>query len=221
MCAYGKTLGVRITLETFDQKVDNNALVGPANETASLAQVIRIENPNYGILFDRVHMPSLDESPPSALGELKACLVHAHVGNCVKVSGRTAFGDRHPRFGFPGSENDVIQLVEFLRALYEVGYLRENMATGSLQWIGFEIRPQADEEVAVILEKLSARGVRHGGRLNLLQSSILLAANICLPTNLKQVCQSYRCNRLMERQCGSAVVQLLLAAASARMLLAG
>ena len=154
LCAYGQTLGVRIILETFDQKVDKKALVGPANEAASLAQAIRIDFPNFGILYDMGHMPLLDESPQSALGELKACLVHAHVGNCVKVSGRTAFGDTHPRFGFPGSENDVLQLVEFLRALYEVGYLRENIPTESLPWIGFEIRPQADEEVAVILANI-------------------------------------------------------------------
>ena len=35
------------------------------------------------------------------------------------------YGDLHPRFGWPGGANDVAELVEFIRALFKVGYLSE------------------------------------------------------------------------------------------------
>lgn len=79
-------------------------------------------------------------------------MVHAHVGNCVKVPGRPSYGDLHPCFGFPGGENDVPQLVEFLRALFKVGYLRANPP--ARPWIGFEVRPQAGEASSAILANI-------------------------------------------------------------------
>jgi hypothetical protein len=43
-------------------------------------------------------------------------------------------------------------LVEFLRALFEVGYLREN--TDTRPWVGFEMRPQAGETSSAILANI-------------------------------------------------------------------
>lgn len=152
LCAYGRQHGIRIALETFDRTVDKKALIGPADEAAALAVTIKADFPDFGILYDMGHMPLLDETPLSALTTLKDHLVHAHVGNCVKVPGRPAYGDFHPRFGFPGGENDTPQLVEFLRALFEVGYLHEN--PGVRPGIGFEMRPQAGETSSAILANI-------------------------------------------------------------------
>jgi hypothetical protein len=76
--------------------------------------------------------------------------VHVHVGNCVKRPGQPAYGDQHPRLGFPGGENDVDELVEFLQALFQVGYLPTN-PTGEWPWVGFEVKPQAGESPELIL----------------------------------------------------------------------
>jgi len=152
LCVYGRQHGVSINLETFDRKVDKKALIGPADEAAALSAAIKPDFPDFGILYDMGHMPLLDESPLLALTTLKDHLVHAHVGNCVKVPGRPAYGDFHPRFGFPGGENDVPQLVEFLRALFEIGYLRENPAVRP--WVGFEMRPQEGETSTAILANI-------------------------------------------------------------------
>ena len=154
LCAFGRGYGLRITLETFDRTVDKKALIGPAAEAAALAVKIKADFPDFGLLYDMGHMPLLDESPRTALNELKDHLVHAHVGNCVKVPGRPSYGDLHPRFGFPGSENDVPQLVEFLRALFEVGYLHEKPTLGARPWVGFEMRPQSGESSTTILANL-------------------------------------------------------------------
>ncbi len=154
LCAAGRESGISITLETFDRTVDKKALIGPADEAAALAETIITDFPDFGLLYDMGHMPLLDESPLPALTTLKGHLVHAHVGNCVKVPGRPAYGDFHPRFGFPGGENDTPQLVEFLRALFEVGYLREHPPIGERPWVGFEMRPQAGETSSAILANI-------------------------------------------------------------------
>ena len=36
-----------------------------------------------------------------------------------------AYGDEHPRFGFPNSENDVKELADYLRLLMEIGFISE------------------------------------------------------------------------------------------------
>jgi sugar phosphate isomerase/epimerase len=152
LCAFGREHGVSINLETFDRTVDKKALIGPADEAAALAATIKADFPDFGILYDMGHMPLLDESPLPALTTLKDHLVHVHLGNCVKVPGRPAYGDLHPRFGLPGGENDVPQLVEFLRALFEVGYLHDSPSVRP--GVGFEMRPQAGETSSTILANI-------------------------------------------------------------------
>jgi sugar phosphate isomerase/epimerase len=144
VCAYGRPLGVGVTLETFDRFVDKKAIIGPAQEAADFAALMKKDFPDFGLMYDLSHLPLLDEEALPALRAVKDHLVHAHVGNCVKVAGRPAYGDAHPRFGFPGGENDVEQLVDFLRALFAVGYLKKN-PEGSKPWVGIEVKPQPGE----------------------------------------------------------------------------
>lgn len=146
--------GMEITLETFDRKVDKKALVGPSDEAAALAVKIKKDHPGFGLLYDMAHGVLLDEAPLPAMTTMKDHLVHAHVGNCVKVPGRPSYGDLHPRFGFPGSENDVAELVEFLRALFAVGYLREDPPIGERPWVGFEVKPQPGETSEEIIANM-------------------------------------------------------------------
>jgi len=154
LCAYARERHMPVVLETFDRKVDKKALIGPADEAAAVAAALRKDFPDFGLLYDQGHMVLLDETPLQGLGRLKEYLVHVHVGNCVKVPGRASYGDFHPRFGFPGSANDVPELVEFLDALFQVGYLSENPAVGSRPGVGFEVRPQAGETSAAILANI-------------------------------------------------------------------
>jgi sugar phosphate isomerase/epimerase len=142
-----------LMLETFDREVDKKALIGPAEEAVQVAEELRHDFPDFGLLYDMGHMVLLDEKALPALCTLKPYLQHVHVGNCVKVPGRASYGDSHPRFGFPGSENDIPQLVEFIEALFEVGYLGENPSRNKPA-VGFEIKPQPGESSAAILANL-------------------------------------------------------------------
>ncbi|NOZ27257.1 MAG: sugar phosphate isomerase/epimerase [Chloroflexi bacterium] len=150
LCRYGQDKGVALTLETFDRDVDKKSLVGPSDLAAQFAARIRADFPDFGLMYDLSHMPLLGESAVEALSALKEYLVHIHVGNCVKVPGREAYGDQHPRFGFPGGENDVPELAEFLKALFEVGFLSPD-GSGGRPWVGFEVKPVAGESSELIL----------------------------------------------------------------------
>jgi sugar phosphate isomerase/epimerase len=152
--AEARTHGLEITLETFDRQVDKKALIGPSGEAAALAREIRKDYPDFGLLYDQAHGLLLDEAPLAGMKLLQEHLVHAHVGNCVKVPGRPSYGDHHPRFGFPGGENDVPQLVEFVQALFAVGYLRKDPPIGERPWVGFEVKPQPGETSAEIIASL-------------------------------------------------------------------
>lgn len=153
ICEAAKKASLEVVLETFDRKVDKRALIGPADEAAQLAATLRKDFPDFGLLYDQAHMVLLGEKPVPAMKRIKEFLVHVHVGNCVTEPGRASYGDFHPRFGFPGSVNDVPELVEFINALFAVGYLGEGRHADR-PGVGFEIRPQAGETSQAIIAGL-------------------------------------------------------------------
>jgi sugar phosphate isomerase/epimerase len=144
LCAYAKQKFMSITLETFDRTVEKKSLIGPSPEALGVSEAVRKQFPDFGLMYDMGHAPLLDEDPAEALRLLKDHLVHVHIGNCVKEAGHTAYGDQHPRFGLQGGENDVPQLVQFLRALFDVGYLRLTSQETS-PVVGFELKPRPGE----------------------------------------------------------------------------
>jgi len=148
-CAYGQERGVALTCETFDRTVDKKCLIGPSDYAAEFARRVRQNYPDFGLMYDLSHMPLLYEEPLPALTALKDVLVHIHVGNCVLDPDNAAYGDLHPRFGYPGGENDVNELVAFLQALFETGYLAEGKA--DKPWVGFEVKPQSEAETSAEL----------------------------------------------------------------------
>ena len=81
----------------------------------------------------------------ATVGEL---LTHAHVGNAyTQDKSNPAWGDMHPRFGYPGGFNDVDELTDYLAQLFKHGYL----APGKRPIVSFEVKPVPGESsVAVI-----------------------------------------------------------------------
>jgi len=144
LCSYARERDVSVTLETFDRTIEKKSLIGPSPEALSVSKAVRGKFPDFGLMYDMGHAPLLDENPADALRMLKDHLVHVHVGNCVKTPGHPAYGDKHPRFGLKGGENDVPQLVEFLRALKSIGYIPSTPQEIS-PVIGFELKPGAGE----------------------------------------------------------------------------
>ena len=147
-CAYGGVKGISLTLETFDRRVDKKTLIGPVRDAARVAEAVRADYSDFGLLYDLSHMPLLDETPGD-MAVIKEHLVHAHVGNCVVVQGRALYGDWHPYFGFPGGVNGVDELARFIRGLFEIGYLAEGKEPRP--WVGFEVKPQGPGETPELI----------------------------------------------------------------------
>jgi len=70
------------------------------------------------------------------------------MGNCLmRDTTHPAYGDQHPRFGIAGGENDVPEVVEYIRTLIEIGYLKENQP----RILSFEVKPLPGESSQIVL----------------------------------------------------------------------
>lgn len=146
-CARPK--GISIVLEQFDQ-VDfgKNCLIGPTAEAVEISQEMRRDFPNFGLLLDLSHLPLLHETPETAIRTAGEHLVHAHIGNCAMDDPtHEAYGDNHPRFGAPGTRNDVPELVRYLKALMDIGFISEK----SRGIVSFEVKPMSRESSEAVI----------------------------------------------------------------------
>lgn len=147
ICKYAKTKNINVSLEVFDYDVDKKSLIGPAAYAAKFAEDVRLHVDNFGLLVDLSHLPQTYESAKFAIQTMKPYLTHFHIGNCVMEKGAIAYGDTHPRFGFPNGANDVDELKEFLKVMKDEGFFKEE----SPYIISFEVKPWGDEDSDIIV----------------------------------------------------------------------
>jgi sugar phosphate isomerase/epimerase len=149
LCAYAKSKGsMRVALEVFDYDVDKKSLIGPASLALRYAKEVRKSHDHFGLMVDLSHIPLIHETIEQSILPVKDYIIHAHIGNCVvKQAGMPAYGDVHPRFGFPNGENDVEQVVHYLRVLLEIGYLNVKKPP----MVSFEIKPFGDEDPEIVI----------------------------------------------------------------------
>ncbi|HYM70185.1 MAG TPA: TIM barrel protein [bacterium] len=149
LSAYGRERHVAITLETFDRTVEKKALAGPTKLCVEISEAVRRSYPEFGLMLDLSHMPLLGEGVRESLTTGREHLVHAHIGNCVMGDPQhPAYGDQHPRFGIAGGENDTPEVLEYLRVLFEIGFL------GSIAhrpFLSFEVKPLPGEDPAAVI----------------------------------------------------------------------
>lgn len=142
ICDYAAEQGeMPIALETFDQlEYGKNTILGPTEDAVSFAEAVRAFYPNFGLMLDLSHLPLLGESPWKMLHAAQDVLNHIHIGNCVmRDPSHPAYGDEHPRFGIDGGENGVVELAEFLEALFRFGYFNGEAPKP----MSFEVKPIA------------------------------------------------------------------------------
>lgn len=149
LCAYAKSKGdMRVVLEVFDYDIDKKSLIGPAALAKRFAEDVLKECPNFGLMVDLSHIPMIHETCEQSILPIKDYLVHAHMGNTViKDPSCVAYGDTHPRFGFPNGENDVDELVGYLKVLMDIGYLN----TKNPPILSFEVKPWGDEDPELVI----------------------------------------------------------------------
>ncbi len=147
VCDYAASKGMSVNLEVFDFDMDKAALIGPAPYAARFAADVRTYCNNFGLLVDLSHFPTTYETSKFVVQTLRPYITHFHIGNAVVKKGCPAYGDQHPRFGFPNSANDTPELLDFFRVLKEEGFLNaENPYV-----LSFEVKPWADEDGDLIL----------------------------------------------------------------------
>jgi sugar phosphate isomerase/epimerase len=139
-----------LTMEIFDRHVDKKRLLGPAPECAAFAARVRADVPRFGLMADLSHLPLLDETPAQGLRPVAPHLAHIHIGNAFTAErADPAWGDQHPRFGYPGSFNGTAELTVFLQELFNVGYLD---ATGARRAVvSFEVKPVGAENSGLLV----------------------------------------------------------------------
>jgi sugar phosphate isomerase/epimerase len=149
LCSYAKQKGdLTVCLEVFDHTIDKKSLLGPAPLVRRYAQEVCKEHDNFGIMVDCSHIPMIGESIDEAIDPVKGYIRHVHVGNTfISDSNHPCYGDYHPRFGYPGSENDTQYLTSFLQKMKDIGYLEE----GGENILSFEIKPQGDEDSDLVV----------------------------------------------------------------------
>lgn len=147
VCEYAAAKGMMVELEVFDFDMDKAALIGPAPYAAQFAADMRSKHPNFGLMVDLSHFPTTYETSKFVIQTLRPYITHFHIGNAVVEKGCEAYGDQHPRFGFPNSANDVEELRDFFTVLKEEGFFnKENPYVLSL-----EVKPWGDEDGDIIL----------------------------------------------------------------------
>jgi sugar phosphate isomerase/epimerase len=124
VCNYAAKKNMSVNLEVFDFDMDKAALIGPAPYAASFAADVRKECGNFGLLVDLSHFPTTYETSKFVIQTLKPYITHLHIGNAVVKPGYDAYGDKHPRFGYPESANDTPELLDFFRVLKEEGFFK-------------------------------------------------------------------------------------------------
>ncbi len=160
---YGKEEGqIDFTLKIFDRDIDKKNLIGHFKDALDVARVLRPSYPNFGLLADLSHFPLLRERPEESIPLVRDYLESAHLGNCVCADRRhPAYGDIQPRFGLPGGEVDLREVVNYFRVLRANGFFDKP----ELPIVSAEVRPVLAGEVSEIVLANTKRVIRQAWAL--------------------------------------------------------
>ncbi|AEV29799.1 xylose isomerase-like enzyme [Sphaerochaeta pleomorpha str. Grapes] len=148
LCEYAKQYSLPICLEAFDYSIDKKALIGPSLRAKALFDTVCLQYPSFGLLVDCSHIPMIGENLDDNLDPVVRYVRHAHMGNTyIKDPSNPAYGDNHPRFGFPQSENDADYLASYLKKLIAIGYLQKDKP----MTVSFEVKPQKGELSSLVI----------------------------------------------------------------------
>lgn len=147
VCTYAAEKGMMVEMEVFDYDMDKAALIGPAPLAARFAADVRTSCNNFGLMIDLSHFPTTYETSKFVVQTLRPYITHMHIGNAVVKKGCAAYGDLHPRFGFPNGANDTQELLDFFRVLRDEGFLNAEKP----YVLSFEVKPWDDEDAELVV----------------------------------------------------------------------
>ncbi len=155
---YGKEEGaIKFTLKIFDRDIDKMNLIGHFKDALDIAKAVRPHYPHFGLLADLSHFPLLKEKAEEAIPLIKDYLESVHLGNCVCADRRhPAYGDIQPRFGLPGGEIDLPEVVDFFRVLFANGFFEKD----ERPIVSAEVRPVLAGEISDVIIANTKRVMR-------------------------------------------------------------
>ncbi|GKU76504.1 sugar phosphate isomerase/epimerase [Paenibacillus sp. L3-i20] len=158
LCKYAKekasSYELCISLEIGDRHMDRRYLLGPTHEAVNVAQIIRSEYNNFGLLLDQSHLPLMGEDPNKSLWLAKDYLTHIHIGNCyMKDREASYFGDKHIPFGIKDSEVGVAELTSFIRTLDDIEFFKRPKPTRK-PVITFEVGRLGSESQKLVIANI-------------------------------------------------------------------
>ena len=155
---YGKEEGqMKFTLKIFDRDIDKMNLIGHFSDALDIAKAMRPHYANFGLLADLSHFPLLKEKAEEAIPMIAEYLDSAHLGNCVCADRRhPAYGDIQPRFGLPGGEIDLPEVVDFLGVLQDNGFFEK----AERPIVSAEVRPVLAGEISEVIIAGTKRVIR-------------------------------------------------------------
>jgi len=149
ICNYASSKGTMpVCLEIFDYDIDKCSLIGKSSLAARYCSMVNEHCNNFGLMVDLSHIPLIRETIEDHINPIRDYVSHVHIGNAfMKNKEDIAYGDMHPRFGYPGSENNILELVTFLRKLIDIDYLNYHKKS----FISFEVKPQGNEDPRIVI----------------------------------------------------------------------
>lgn len=147
VCDYASIKGMSVELEVFDFDMDKSSLIGPAPLAARFAADMRTTHHNFGLVVDLSHFPTTYETSQFVIRTLRPYITHFHFGNAVTQKGCDGYGDLHPRFGYPNSANDTMELLDYLRVLKQEGFFNAEAP----YVFSMEVAPRPGEDEEIVL----------------------------------------------------------------------
>ncbi len=130
--ARGKNPAAPLTLSVENFYLLNGTpfLIGPTKDFARMLRELRPRHPNLGLTFDTSHILQLKEDLASTFAGVQDVIAHIHLSNCLLQDRSSPFyGDKHPPYGFPGSEIGIPELAGFFGTLKAQGYFLRTFPT--------------------------------------------------------------------------------------------
>jgi sugar phosphate isomerase/epimerase len=141
-----------LSLEPVDRSVHRMGLIGPISEAVEVVAAVRAQGGAIWLTIDQSHLAQLGDTPEAAFSAASEFMIHLHLANCVLSDpSDPAYGDEHPRFGFPGGEHDLKDITYLWETLNKNNFFNQAFPYGSKPIISVEVKPQSDEEPEIVL----------------------------------------------------------------------
>lgn len=99
---YAAKAKLNVYIEPCDRYADQQKLLGPAQDTFEIMEILKKEHDNLSIVFDTAHIALNREPPFKTLELLSPFIRHIHLSNAVLDYESPLFGDNHLAPGEPG-----------------------------------------------------------------------------------------------------------------------